>query len=66
MLEASWENHATELANAHTAEDFVEIYKKLQHDLKIKPDAASNVVYARDTRASGPALVRSLTDSFQA
>lgn len=33
---------------------------------KIKPDAPGRVVFARDTRESGPALVAALTDSLTA
>lgn len=42
------------------------VYKRLIVDLRIKPEAPSNVVFARDTRASGPALVTSLVDALNA
>src|SRR5579859_6806146 len=33
---------------------------------KIKTDTAARVIFARDTRASGPALVTSLVDALEA
>lgn len=66
MLEASWEAYSTELANAKTDEELIEVYKKLEISLKIKPDTPARVIYARDTRPSGPALVRALVDALDA
>ncbi|KAI9796202.1 MAG: Phosphoacetylglucosamine Mutase [Piccolia ochrophora] len=66
MLETSWETHATQLANAETDEALLEVYKQLEADLKINPNQASRVIYARDTRASGPSLVSALVDALQA
>ncbi|KAI9783567.1 MAG: Phosphoacetylglucosamine Mutase [Geoglossum umbratile] len=66
MLEASWEVYATELANAPTDESLLEIYERLETILKIKPDVAANVIFARDTRESGPALVSALVDGLKA
>ncbi|KAI9724318.1 MAG: hypothetical protein M1812_000386 [Candelaria pacifica] len=66
MLEASWEAHATTLANAATDQALVEEYNKLEIDLKIKPEIAARVILARDTRASGPPLVDALVDAFKA
>ncbi|MCJ1318488.1 Phosphoacetylglucosamine Mutase [Xylographa vitiligo] len=65
MLEASWEAHATKLANAPSDEDLVVVYEKLvkEHNLK---DVKPHVVYARDTRASGPRLVGALTAALDA
>lgn len=44
----------------------VEIYGKLVRDLNIKPDVEPRVVFARDTRASGPRLVTALTEALKA
>ncbi|KAI9844505.1 MAG: Phosphoacetylglucosamine Mutase [Thelocarpon superellum] len=66
MLEASWEGHATQLANAPTDESLLEAYTKLEEALKIKSDTPARVIFARDTRASGPALVEALTDALTA
>lgn len=44
----------------------VDIYGKLVRDLNIKPDVKPRVVFARDTRASGPRLVTALTEALKA
>ena len=66
MLEASWEGHATNLANAPTTEALIEALDTLVKNLKIDLSKPARVVYARDTRPSGPALVASLEDGFKA
>ncbi|KAI5813858.1 hypothetical protein BZA77DRAFT_110755 [Pyronema omphalodes] len=72
MLEASWEVYATTLANADSDETLAEEYNNLAQKLSIDIDTESssfvrpNVVFARDTRESGPALVKSLTDALVA
>ena len=65
MLENSWEAYSTELANAKN-EDVVKIYRKLEKDLKINPDTPARAVFARDTRPSGPGLVKALVDALTA
>lgn len=66
MLEQSWEVHATTLANAPTDDDLVAEYNTLAQHLNISPDTPANVILARDTRESGPALVESLTAALEA
>ncbi|KAI9678782.1 MAG: Phosphoacetylglucosamine Mutase [Caeruleum heppii] len=66
MLEASWEAHATELANAPSDQALLDIYNQLITTLKPDPNAKANVIFARDTRASGPALVAALVDALRA
>ncbi|OCH96093.1 phosphoacetylglucosamine mutase [Obba rivulosa] len=66
MLEASWEVHATTLANAPTTEAFIEALSTLVKNAKIDLSKPARVVYARDTRPSGPALVAALEDGFKA
>ncbi|KAF2135938.1 uncharacterized protein K452DRAFT_322758 [Aplosporella prunicola CBS 121167] len=66
MLEASWEAHATTLANAETDESLVETYNKLAADLKVKQDTPARVIFARDTRASGSRLAGCLVDALNA
>lgn len=66
MLEASWEAHATTLANAATTEDFIAVLENIVKTTKIDLSKPARVVYARDTRPSGPALVASLEDGFKA
>ncbi|KAL8733787.1 MAG: hypothetical protein Q9181_003456 [Wetmoreana brouardii] len=65
MLEESWEAEATALANAPTDQDLVEIYTRLIDECQIKPDTKANVIFARDTRASGAHLVALLTEALK-
>ncbi|KAK9374537.1 uncharacterized protein V1513DRAFT_445977 [Lipomyces chichibuensis] len=66
MLEASWETYATKFANAETDDELTKEYLAVAEALKINLDCPSNVIFARDTRASGPALVAALKDGLQA
>lgn len=66
MLEQSWEAYSTEVANAKSDEELVQIYSKLETSLKIKTDVSAHVIFARDTRASGPKLVTALVDALEA
>ena len=65
MLENSWEAHSTELANAKN-EDVVTVYNSLVEKLKINLDTPARIIYARDTRPSGPKLVQALLDGLNA
>ncbi|KLO17033.1 phosphoacetylglucosamine mutase [Schizopora paradoxa] len=60
MLEAAWEIHATTLANAQTSQEFVQTVQTLISAANIDITKPANVVYARDTRPTGPALVAAL------
>ncbi|THH16809.1 hypothetical protein EW146_g3882 [Bondarzewia mesenterica] len=66
MLEASWEAHATHLANAASTGDFIKALETLVKTAKIDLAKPARVVYARDTRPSGPALVSALEDGLKA
>jgi len=65
-VKPSWEAYATELANAASDQSLLDVYNKLASDLKIRQDATARVIYARDTRASGPVLVVALRDALNA
>ncbi|KAF2665519.1 N-acetylglucosamine-phosphate mutase-like protein [Microthyrium microscopicum] len=65
MLEQSWESHATWLANSPDDKTVVERYHTIASELKINLENKANVIYARDTRASGSSLVASLVDALQ-
>ncbi|KAF8227447.1 phosphoacetylglucosamine mutase [Tricholoma matsutake] len=65
MLEATWEAYATTLANAPDAEDFIESLQTIVGTAKIELSKPSRVVYARDTRGSGPRLVSALEDGLR-
>lgn len=60
MLEQSWEAHATALANCETTQDLISTYEALAAQLRIDVNAPASVVYAYDTRPSGPALIQAL------
>ncbi|KAJ3862728.1 phosphoacetylglucosamine mutase [Lentinula novae-zelandiae] len=66
MLEAAWEGHATTISNASTSSDLIEALESLVQTAKIDLSKPANVVYARDTRPSGPGLVSALEDGFKA
>lgn len=66
MLDTSWEVYATALSNAQTTDDFIHELDKLVQNLKIDLTKPARVVYARDTRPSGAALVSSLQDGIKA
>ncbi|KZT72835.1 phosphoacetylglucosamine mutase [Daedalea quercina L-15889] len=66
MLETSWEAHATALANAKNTDEFLAALDTFATTLKIDLSKPAKVVYARDTRPSGPALVAALEDGIAA
>ena len=66
MLESSWESHATVLANASSTDELISALHDLIKIAKIDVSKPARVVYARDTRPSGPALVAALEDGFKA
>ncbi|KAJ3815991.1 phosphoacetylglucosamine mutase [Lentinula aff. lateritia] len=66
MLEAAWEGHATTISNASSSSDLIEALESLVQTAKIDLSKPANVVYARDTRPSGPGLVSALEDGFKA
>jgi len=66
MLESSWEVHATTLSNAATTEEFLSALDAFVKATKIDLTKPANVVYARDTRPSGAALVSALEDGLKA
>lgn len=66
MLENSWEALATSLSNAETTNDFIQVVTNIINQQKIDILKPANVVYARDTRPSGPNLVAALEDGLRA
>jgi phosphoacetylglucosamine mutase len=66
MLEASWEQHATALANAETTSELIKEVTRLIPELKIDMAKPSRVVFGRDTRPSGEALVKALQAGLEA
>ncbi|KAJ7596988.1 phosphoacetylglucosamine mutase [Mycena floridula] len=66
MLEASWETHATTLSNAASTQDFIQALQIFVQTTNIDLSQPARVVYARDTRPSGQALVSALEDGLSA
>jgi phosphoacetylglucosamine mutase len=66
MLQQSWEAYATQLANANTTEELLSAIAQVVEANNIDLSKPANVVYARDTRPSGPALVAALADGLTA
>ncbi|KAF8905536.1 phosphoacetylglucosamine mutase [Gymnopilus junonius] len=66
MLEASWETHATVIANAPTTDALIDALEAVVRNAKIDLSKPAKVVYARDTRRSGPALISALENGFKA
>lgn len=70
MLEQSWEGYATDLANTPNEklgkayEDLVN--ETLVDEIRQLQDRAANIVIGRDTRASGPTLVKALKAALDA
>lgn len=65
MLEASWESYATSFANANSNAEIEKIYAHLVKTLNIDTSLPGRVIYGRDSRESGPALVAALEDGFK-
>ena len=65
-VQSSWEEYATVLANSASDKLLVDVYEQLHNTVKAKQNAPSRVIFARDTRASGPALVTALVDALKA
>ena len=63
---ASWEPYGTAFANAKTDEELLDEFNKLHVNLKFNTAGHSRVIFARDTRASGPTLVDCLIDALKA
>jgi phosphoacetylglucosamine mutase len=66
MLESSWEGHATKLANAASTDALVDALQSFIKEVGIDMSVPAKVVYARDTRPSGPVLIAALEDGFKA
>lgn len=66
MLEQDWEKLATQLVNARSDEELIELYHQLAKDHKIDLKSPAKVIYGRDTRPSGHTLVAALADALVA
>ncbi|KXN90072.1 Phosphoacetylglucosamine mutase [Leucoagaricus sp. SymC.cos] len=66
MLEASWETHASTLANARNSAELINAIQHIIDTVNIDTSRPSLVIYGRDTRPSGEALVTALRDGLAA
>ncbi|KIK94072.1 hypothetical protein PAXRUDRAFT_828354 [Paxillus rubicundulus Ve08.2h10] len=66
MLDTSWESHATDFANAPSPDAFLATLKSFIETKNIPLNTPASVVYARDTRSSGPKLVTALRKGLAA
>lgn len=65
MLEQSWEAYATVLANLNDFDSLYDEVIRLADQLNIDLEAESNVIIARDSRDSGPALTAATVDGLK-
>ncbi|KAF9584634.1 Phosphoacetylglucosamine Mutase [Lunasporangiospora selenospora] len=65
MLEGSWEAHATTMSNCETNEQLAAYIHTMVSTLNIDLTKPARVVFGRDTRPSGDALVAALKDGFK-
>ncbi|KAG0039536.1 Phosphoacetylglucosamine Mutase [Podila clonocystis] len=65
MMEGAWEAHATALANAPSNEHLIDAIHTMVSTLKIDLTKPAKVVFGRDTRPSGEALVAALVDGLK-
>ncbi|KAF9229236.1 Phosphoacetylglucosamine mutase [Gyrodon lividus] len=66
MLSTSWESHATDFANAPSTDAFLATLKSFIETKSVPLNTPASVVYARDTRSSGPKLVTALRKGLAA
>ncbi|KAJ2343255.1 hypothetical protein IWW50_001390 [Coemansia erecta] len=66
MLLQSWEGYCTEMANAATDDQVVQVLASIAEAEGIDLAVTPRVVYARDTRPSGPMLQAALEDGLAA
>ncbi|CAG8521097.1 20255_t:CDS:10 [Dentiscutata erythropus] len=66
MLEQQWESYATQLANAQSDDELINVIKSVISQNGIDESKKASVVYARDTRPSGPKLIAALEDGIKA
>jgi phosphoacetylglucosamine mutase len=66
MLDQTWESHATTLANCPSTSSLLSTFQTLATHLRVDLSAPASIVYARDTRPSGPGLVEALEAGLKA
>lgn len=66
MLDPSWEAHATSLANCPSTDSLISTFTTLATHLRVDLSQPASIVFARDTRPSGPDLVKALGTGLKA
>ncbi|KAJ1733266.1 hypothetical protein LPJ61_001648 [Coemansia biformis] len=66
MLQQSWEGYCTQVANAASSDELVAALAAVVEAESIDTSVTPRVVYARDTRPSGPLLQAALEDGLAA
>ncbi|KAJ2895857.1 hypothetical protein IWW38_002190 [Coemansia aciculifera] len=66
MLQQSWESYCTDIANAGSDDQVVDILSYIVEKEGIDLSVRAKVAYARDTRPSGPLLQKALEDGLAA
>ncbi|OCK86275.1 N-acetylglucosamine-phosphate mutase-like protein [Lepidopterella palustris CBS 459.81] len=66
MLEAEWEELSTRIANTNNDDEVVSVYNEIARLYHIDLAVPAQVVFARDTRASGSRLASCLVDGLTA
>ncbi|KAJ1992534.1 hypothetical protein H4R33_000990 [Dimargaris cristalligena] len=66
MLDTQWEPYATELANAADETALTRAMQKIIEEKHIDVGKPAHVVFGRDTRPTGPALIQALTECLEA
>ncbi|KAK6908946.1 hypothetical protein I203_102952 [Kwoniella mangroviensis CBS 8507] len=65
MLDPTWESHATALSNCPTTSSLISTFTTLATHLRVDLHQPANIVYAYDTRPSGPELIKALEKGFE-
>jgi phosphoacetylglucosamine mutase len=60
MLNSDWEHHATSLSNCPTTTSLISTFTTLATHLHVDLSSPASVVFAYDTRPSGPELIEAL------
>ena len=65
MLDQSWEAHATSLANCPSTSSLISTFTTLAAHLHVDLAKPATIVFARDTRPTGPALIAAVKAALE-
>ncbi|EIW71736.1 hypothetical protein TREMEDRAFT_28226 [Tremella mesenterica DSM 1558] len=66
MLDPTWEQHATALSNCPSTDSLISTFTTLATHLHVDLSQPASIIFARDTRPSGPDLVKALEAGLHA